>query len=240
MNSFREKIGALGVEAEQVNSPFDFESNMRIFIASDAPPPSGKSARLDTDFLSDAISYCTLQIQGGSLVLFTSYTDMRQVAKIVEEQFNQKKRILLMQGRDGSRSDLVHSFSETGNGILFGTDSFWAGVDIPGSSLSQVIITRLPFENPSHPVREAKSDWITARGGNPFLEVTLPEAIIKFRQGIGRLIRKKTDCGTITILDSRLLNKEYGRQFLSVLPNHKFEIFNRDNRKSVFCPLEAL
>ncbi len=240
MDSFREKVGALGVEMEQVNSPFDYENNMRIFIASDSPPPSGKSAKLDTAFLSDAISFCTLQIQGGSLVLFTSYTDMRQVAKTIEEQFNKKKRILLMQGRDGSRSDLVHRFSEIGNGILFGTDSFWAGVDIPGPSLSQVVVTRLPFENPSHPVSEAKNDWITARGGNPFLEITLPEAIIKFRQGIGRLIRKKTDCGTITILDSRLLNKEYGRQFLSVLPNLKFEKFNRDNRKTVFCPLEAL
>ena len=89
-------------------------------------------------------------------------------------------------------------------------------------------------------ISEAKKDWVSARGGNPFFEITLPDAIIKFRQGIGRLVRKKTDCGTITILDSRLLNREYGKQFLSVLPNHNFETFNRDNRKSVFSPLENL
>lgn len=240
MNSFKEKVGALGVETEQVNSPFDFENNIRIFIASDVPPPSGKSAKLDIAFLSDVISYCTLQVQGGSLVLFTNYTDMRLIAKTIEQQFNEKKRAFFIQGRDGSPSDLVLNFSRIGNGILFGTDSFWAGVDIPGSSLSQVIITRLPFENPSHPVSEAKKDWVSARGGNPFSEITLPDAIIKFRQGIGRLVRKKTDCGTITILDSRLLNREYGKQFLSVLPNHNFETFNRDNRKSVFSPLENL
>ena len=240
MDSFREKVGALGVEMEQVDSPFDFENNMRIYIATDAPPPSGESAKLDIAFLSDAIAYCTLQIRGGSLVLFTSYSDMREVANAVEKQFKAKKRIFLMQGRDGSRSELVHIFSQAGDGILFGTDSFWAGVDIPGSALSQVIVTRLPFENPSHPVTEAKIDWITARGGNPFIEITLPEAIMKFRQGIGRLIRNKTDCGTITMLDSRLLNKEYGRQFLSVLPKREFEKFSRVDRDSVFRPLEAL
>lgn len=239
MDSFRDKAGAFGVEAEQVNSPFDFEYNMRIFIATDAPAPSGKSARLDIDYLSDTIAHCTLRVRGGSLVLFTSYSDMRQVSSVIENQFTDEKRPFFMQGRDGSRSDLIRGFSKAENGILFGTDSFWAGVDIPGPALSQIIITRLPFENPSHPVSEAKNDWIRARGGNPFVEITLPEAIIKFRQGIGRLIRNKSDCGTITILDSRILNKEYGRQFISVLPKRHFEKFTRDNRDNAFCPLEA-
>lgn len=239
MSGFLAKVGADGETAEKVTSPFDFEANMRVFVATDAPQPTRGKGQLDIDFLISTIGFCTLRVRGGSLVLFTSYADMQRVAEELDEPFTEAGRLFLVQGRDGPRSEITYRFREAGNAVLFGTDSFWAGVDVPGPSLSQVIITRLPFENPGHPVAEAKSDWVRARGGNPFAELTLPEAILKFRQGVGRLIRNKTDCGTITLLDSRLLSREYGRRFLAMLPVQEFQRFNRMNREEAFQPLET-
>ena len=236
MDSFMDKVGATGEENERVGSPFDYETNLRIYVASDAPPPSPEEARLDIDFLADAIEYCVLKMDGGTLVLFTSYVDMQKVASQVEPRLTASGRTFYMQSKGGSRTELTHCFAEAGNGILFGTESFWTGVDIPGPALSQVIITRLPFENPSHPITEAKCEWLQARGINPFLNFTLPEAVIRFRQGVGRLIRKKTDRGVVTILDSRVLHKQYGRRFLEVLPKKQFDRFSRTDRDSVFRP----
>ena len=123
-----------------------------------------------------------------------------------------------------------------GNVILFGTDSFWTGVDVPGEALAQVVITRLPFDPPDHPVAEAQAERVRDRGGNPFGELTLPDAVVKFRQGVGRLIRNRTDRGLITILDSRVLAKAYGRYFLGGLPKEEFVRMTRENRESEFLP----
>jgi ATP-dependent DNA helicase DinG len=121
-----------------------------------------------------------------------------------------------------------------GNAVLFGTESFWTGIDIPGRALSQVIVTRLPFDPPTHPVLEARADAIRDAGGNPFAELTLPEALIKFRQGVGRLIRSATDRGIITVLDSRVLVKAYGRLFVECLPHPAFTRISRADRDHVF------
>ncbi len=239
MGHFMEKVGADGQAAERVASPFDYEKCIRIFVAADAPAPSRENARLDIDYLAAMIAFCALKVKGGSLVLFTSHNDMRRVAQKVEGSLMKQKRPFFLHGRDGSRADLAKGFYEAGNGVLFGTDSFWTGVDIPGPALSQVILTRLPFENPSHPVVEARSEWVQSRGSHPFRDITLPEALIKFRQGIGRLIRKKTDLGTVTLLDSRLLQREYGRRFLAVLPRSNYITFRRTDKETVFRPLQA-
>ena len=112
-----------------------------------------------------------------------------------------------------------------------GTDSFWMGVDIPGPALSQVIVTRLPFENPTHPVLEARAEWLQEQGIHPFNHMTLPNALIKFRQGIGRLIRTNKDKGRIIILDSRILKKAYGKNFLDALPTSQYRSINCEDFK---------
>jgi ATP-dependent DNA helicase DinG len=126
---------------------------------------------------------------------------------------------LFVQGQGAPRGKLLAEFKDTPRSVLFGTDSFWMGVDVPGEALSNVIITRLPFAVPDHPLIEAKLELIQARGGDAFTEYSLPEAILKLRQGVGRLIRTRSDRGIVVILDNRIVTKPYGRAFLKALPN---------------------
>jgi ATP-dependent DNA helicase DinG len=230
------RLGADGAQAVAVKSPFDFERNMRIYVAADVPLPTPKEAKLALDILADYIGFCTERVRGGSLVLFTSYTDMRSVAQALESTWRETGRPFLMQGADLSRTELARQMRTLGNAVLFGTDSFWTGVDVPGAALSQVIVTRLPFDPPTHPITEAQCEHISDAGGNPFKELTLPDALIKFRQGIGRLIRNKTDRGVVTILDSRILAKTYGKEFLGSLPTESYERMDRTDREHIFRP----
>jgi ATP-dependent DNA helicase DinG len=233
---FAERMGADEARTVIVKSPFDFDRNMRVYIASDIPLPSPKEAKLALDVLADYIGFCVERVRGGSLVLFTSYSDMRAVALTLESTFVAAKRPFLLQGADLSRTELAQQMRGLGNAVLFGTDSFWTGVDVPGDALAQVIVTRLPFDPPTHPITEARCDYIRGRGGNPFNELTLPDALIKFRQGIGRLIRTATDRGLVTILDSRVLAKTYGRLFVDCLPQRDFTVLTRETRTEKFHP----
>ena len=149
---------------------------------------------------------------------------MQAVASRMEEFFAKKRWNLIVQGGGLSRSRMLEAFREDGESILFGTDSFWTGVDLPGDALSSVIITRLPFVTPDHPLTEAKLEEIQSSGGDPFRDYSLPEAILKLRQGIGRLIRNSSDTGSIVILDSRILSRPYGKAFLKALPKCPVEI----------------
>ncbi|MSU49801.1 MAG: ATP-dependent DNA helicase [Opitutus sp.] len=233
---FAERMGANEARSVIVKSPFDFERNMRVFVASDVPLPSPQEAKLALDVLAGYIDSCTERVRGGSLVLFTSYSDMRAIAMTLEAKFAAAGRPFLMQGAGLSRTELANQMRSSGNSVLFGTDSFWTGVDVPGDALAQVIITRLPFDPPTHPITEARCDHIRGLGGSPFNELTLPDALIKFRQGIGRLIRTATDRGLVTILDSRVLAKSYGRLFLDCLPQPEFTVITRETLKLKFHP----
>ncbi|MES2692126.1 MAG: helicase C-terminal domain-containing protein, partial [Verrucomicrobiota bacterium] len=233
---FAQRMGAEEARAVVVKSPFDYERHMRVYVAQDVPLPSPQEAKLALDVLAGYIEFCTSRVQGGTLVLFTSYNDMRSIATTLEPKFAAAKRPFLMQGADLSRTELTREMRARGNLVLFGTDSFWTGVDIPGDALAQVIITRLPFDPPTHPITEARCDHIRDRGGNPFNELTLPDALIKFRQGVGRLIRTATDRGLVTILDSRVMAKSYGRLFLDCLPQPDFTVITRETRTEKFHP----
>lgn len=233
---FQQRVGAEEARTAVVASPFDYERHLRVFISADMPLPSPTDSRLAIDTLIDYIEFCTLRVPGGSLVLFTSHRDMRRCADALEPVCAHHGRPFFIQGVDGSRTELTRRMRSAGNAVLFGTDSFWTGVDVAGPALSQVIITRLPFEVPTHPVAEARAEWVRDRGGNPFNEITLPEALAKFRQGVGRLIRTRTDRGVVTLLDSRVLAKAYGRFFLECLPGPGYVRINRENRVARFQP----
>jgi ATP-dependent DNA helicase DinG len=211
---FRGRVGAYDVTGLQIGSPFDYEKQMRVYVVKKMPDPRNPEYE---DALEKWISYFLQKTHGRAFVLFTSYKSMTSLAQRMEAELN-RVYTFMVQGQGPSRSRMLEQFKKSPNGVLFGTDSFWTGVDVPGEALSNVIITRLPFGVPDHPLIEAKLEYIEANGGDPFAEYSLPEAILKLRQGVGRLIRTKTDQGIIVILDNRILSKSYGKSFLQALP----------------------
>jgi ATP-dependent DNA helicase DinG len=149
---------------------------------------------------------------------------MRNVADAMEQYFDEMGWRLIVQGDGTPRHKMVEIFRNDIHSVLFGTSSFWAGVDVPGESLSNVIVTRLPFSVPDHPLVQSKIELIEAEGGNPFMEYSVPEAVIKLRQGVGRLIRSEKDKGIVVILDNRVVTKRYGKMFLKALPDAPVKI----------------
>ncbi|MCX5693341.1 MAG: DEAD/DEAH box helicase family protein [Candidatus Omnitrophica bacterium] len=213
---FKARVGARKAIELKMGSPFDYKNQVRMYIAKDMPNPDNV-----TDYAAKAADrikrYLSLT-NGNAFVLFTSYSLMNIVYEELEGYLIQKGFNVLRQGNGLSRSKMLASFKKESGSVLFGVDTFWQGIDVQGKALSNVIITKLPFAVPDHPVIEARIEDIKKRGGDAFLEYNLPEAVLKFKQGFGRLIRSKKDTGIIAILDSRIINKFYGRAFLSSIP----------------------
>ncbi len=218
---FRQRIGAEEAEPALLGGPFDFQKQMKMFIVKKMPDP--RDAQYE-EALEHWVAHFVEKTDGRAFVLFTNYRGMQQVAERMAQFFSQKKFNLLVQGGGAPRGKLLDQFKSTPRSVLFGTDSFWMGVDVPGEALSNVIITRLPFAVPDHPLIAAKLELIEERGGDPFTEYSLPEAVLKLRQGVGRLIRTKSDRGIIVILDNRIVTRPYGRAFLQALPKCPVEI----------------
>ena len=227
MKYFSGRVGAEAAEAIRIGSPFNFAEQMEIVVArSMPPPPTGDAEREEyRTALFDWIVRSLERSDARAFVLFTGYGIMREMAAMLRPVCAEHGWPLLVQGDDMDRSSMLRAFKETVGSVLLGTDSFWTGVDVPGEALSHVIVTKIPFEAPNNPLTEARCEEILARGGNPFRDYSLPEAVLKFRQGVGRLIRSKSDKGIVTLLDSRIVAKYYGARFMHALPKEAPRIF---------------
>lgn len=218
-------LGADGAATLQLGSPFDYRKQAKVIVDLTVPDPKRlgpgqmRQGPSFTDGLAQRILHHLEATDGGAFVLFTSFATMHACADRLTATLIKRRWPLLVHGRDGSRQQMLRRFMQEHNGVLFGAASFWQGVDVRGERLRNVIITRLPFEPPDRPLVQARNERIELVGGNPFMQDSLPRAIIRFKQGFGRLIRSKTDRGQVVVLDPRIVTARYGRLFLDALPD---------------------
>lgn len=221
---FKESIGLDEETLDKViHSPFNYDKQMKVYIPSDIPAPSDKNF---TDEIAEFLKAMLIKSKGKTFVLFTSYSTLNYMYYMLRDELEANGIELFIHGK-APRTQLINMYINGRNPVLFGTDSFWEGVDIKGKQLSSVIIVKIPFKVPSDPVTEAIIEHITAQGKNSFTEYQVPEAVIKFKQGIGRLIRSKSDSGKITILDNRIINKKYGRYFIESIPTKNINVIGK-------------
>jgi ATP-dependent DNA helicase DinG len=220
LDHFRRRLGLEDCATLQLGSPFNYREQAELHLFRKLPDPTRDEAVYEDALAAHIQRYVTLT-SGRAFVLFTSYQSLRRLADRLRGWLEERGLLFLAQGDGLPRQKMLEQFRAAGNAVLFGVDSFWQGVDVQGEALSNVIITKLPFPVPTRPLIEARMEAITASGGNAFLEYMLPQAIIKLKQGVGRLIRTRQDRGLIVLLDPRVLTKRYGEAFLQALPDSR-------------------
>lgn len=214
----RSRLNADEADEMQLGSPFDYETAAMLYLANDIPEPS------DANGYQRAVEQTLVKLakatDGRMLALFTSYAQLKRTSQVITGPLTEAGITVYEQGEGASANTLLETFREADKAVLLGTRSFWEGVDIPGAALSVLVIVKLPFDVPSDPIIAARSETYD----DPFNEYHLPEAILRFRQGFGRLIRTQSDRGIVAILDRRILTKRYGRSFIESLPTCKVKI----------------
>lgn len=222
LDYFRERTGFMNGPEVSLGSPFDYKKQVQLYASRKIPQPNEEGYE---DAIREQVRYFINATHGKAFVLFTSYYLLQQTADALRDFFEDKGIKLLVQGEGKNRTAMLNEFRADIDSVIFGTSSFWMGVDVPGESLSNVIITKLPFAVPTHPLVQARAEQIEESGKSSFMHYQLPEAVLKFKQGIGRLIRSKQDTGIIVILDSRVITKHYGKMFINSIPECPLNIY---------------